>query len=53
MITSVGNRELGHKRAIVAVAHALADTVFEVLSTGQPYTETGSESDAGDQSGQA
>ena len=32
---------LGHKRAIVAVAHGLAETVFEVLSTGQPYTKPG------------
>jgi len=32
---------LGHKRAIVAVAHSLAETVFEVLSTGQPYTKPG------------
>jgi transposase len=32
---------LGHKRAIVAVAHALAETVFEVLSTGHPYTKAG------------
>lgn len=32
---------LGHKRAIVAVAHCLAETVFEVLSTGEPYTKPG------------
>ena len=32
---------LGHKRAIVAVAHSLAETVFEVLSTGEPYTKPG------------
>jgi transposase len=32
---------LGHKRAIVAVAHSLAETVFEVLSTGKPYTKPG------------
>jgi transposase len=32
---------LGHKRAIVAVAHALTLTVFEVLSTGEPYTKPG------------
>ncbi len=32
---------LGHKRAIVAVAHSLAETVFEVLSTRQPYTKAG------------
>jgi len=32
---------LGHKRAIVAVAHCLAETVFEVLSTGQPYSGPG------------
>jgi len=32
---------LGHKRAIVAVAHSLAETVFEVLSRGQPYTKSG------------
>lgn len=29
---------LGHKRAIVAVAHLLAKTIYEVLSSGQPYT---------------
>lgn len=29
---------LGHKRAIVATAHSLALTVFEVLRSGQPYT---------------
>ena len=34
---------LGHKRAIVAVAHSLAETVFEVLSTGQPYTKPGTD----------
>jgi len=34
---------LGHKRAIVAVAHSLAETVFEVLSTGQPYTKPGAD----------
>jgi transposase len=33
--------KLGHKRAIVAVAHSLAETVFEVLSTGQPYAGPG------------
>lgn len=32
---------LGHKRAIVAVAHALALVVFEVLATGEPYTKPG------------
>lgn len=32
---------LGHKRAIVAVAHSLAETVFEVLSTGKPYEKPG------------
>lgn len=32
---------LGHKRAIVAVAHSLALVVFEVLSTGEPYTKPG------------
>ena len=32
---------LGHKRAIVAVAHLLAITIFEVLQTGQPYTKPG------------
>jgi len=32
---------LGHKRAIVATAHSLAETVFEVLSTGKPYTKPG------------
>ena len=34
---------LQHKRAIVAVAHSLAKTVFEVLSTGQPYTKPGAD----------
>jgi transposase len=33
--------KLGHKRAIVGVAHCLAETIFEVLSTGQPYTKAG------------
>jgi transposase len=32
---------LGHKRAIVAVAHALTLVIFDVLSTGQPYTKPG------------
>jgi transposase len=32
---------LGHKRALVAVAHALALVIFEVLSTGEPYTKPG------------
>jgi transposase len=32
---------LKHKRSIVAVAHALAETVYEVLSTGEPYTKPG------------
>lgn len=32
---------LGHKRAIVAVAHMLVETVFHVLSTGVPYTGPG------------
>jgi transposase len=32
---------LKHKRAIVAVAHVLAATVYEVLSTGQAYTKPG------------
>ena len=32
---------LGHKRAIVAVAHMLAETIFYVLSTGEPYTGPG------------
>jgi transposase len=34
---------LQHKRAIVAVAHSLAETVFEVLRTGEPYTKPGSD----------
>jgi len=33
--------KLRHKRAIVAVAHSLAETVYEVLSTGEPYTAPG------------
>ena len=32
---------LGHKRAIVAVAHSLLFAVFDVLATGQPYTKPG------------
>jgi transposase len=32
---------LGHKRAVVAVAHALTITVYEVLSSGQPYAKDG------------
>ena len=32
---------LGHKRAIVAVAHALTLTIFDVLSTGEPYAKPG------------
>jgi transposase len=32
---------LGHKRAIVAVAHSLALTVFQILSTQEPYTKPG------------
>jgi len=32
---------LGHKRAIVAVAHALAVTVFQVLSSGEAYAKEG------------
>jgi transposase len=32
---------LGHKRAIVAVAHSLALVIFEVLSTGEAYTKPG------------
>jgi transposase len=32
---------LGHKRAMVAVAHSLALIVFAVLATGEPYTKSG------------
>jgi transposase len=32
---------LGHKRAIVAVAHSLALVIFQVLSTRQAYTKPG------------
>ena len=32
---------LGHKRAIVAVAHSLALVIFQLLSTQQPYTKPG------------
>jgi transposase len=32
---------LGHKRAIVAVAHSLALVIYQVLSTGEPYTKPG------------
>lgn len=31
---------LGHKRAIVAVAHALAQAIYHVLSTRRPYIDT-------------
>jgi transposase len=31
----------GHKRAIVVVAHSLALAIYEVLSTGKPYTKPG------------
>jgi hypothetical protein len=29
--------KIGHKRALVAVAHALVKTIYYVLSTGEPY----------------
>lgn len=32
---------LGHKRALVAVAHSLVLVIYEVLSTGEPYTKPG------------
>ena len=32
---------LGHKRAIVAVAHALLLSIFGVLASGEPYTKPG------------
>jgi len=32
---------LGHKRAIVAVAHLLALVIFQVLARGEPYTQPG------------
>jgi transposase len=32
---------LGHKRAIVAVAHSLALVIFQVLSSREPYTKEG------------
>jgi len=32
---------LGHKRAIVAVAHSLTLVIFQVLSSGEPYTKPG------------
>jgi transposase len=34
---------IGHKRAIVAVAHSLVLTVFDVLSRDQPYTGFGAD----------
>jgi len=34
---------IGHKRAIVAVAHSLVLTVFDVLSRDQPYTGSGAD----------
>jgi transposase len=30
---------IGHKRALVAVAHSLVKTIFYVLASGQPYRE--------------
>ena len=30
---------IGHKRALVAVAHALVKAIYHVLATGQPYRE--------------
>jgi len=32
---------LGHKRAIVAVAHALVPAIYKLLSTGEPYPKPG------------
>jgi len=32
---------LGHKRAIIAVAHSMALVIFQVLSTPLPYTKPG------------
>jgi transposase len=32
---------LGHKRAIVAVAHAITFSVFDLISTGEPYNKPG------------
>jgi transposase len=32
--------KLGHKRALVAVGHALVKAVYYVLATGEPYRET-------------
>lgn len=34
---------LGHKRAIVAVAHSLLLVIFQVLSVGEPYTGPGAD----------
>lgn len=31
--------KIGHKRALVAVGHALAKAIYHVLATGQPYRE--------------
>lgn len=31
--------KIGHKRALVAVAHALTKAIYYVLATGQPYRE--------------
>jgi hypothetical protein len=31
--------QIGHKRALVAVAHALVKAVYYVLATGEPYRE--------------
>jgi transposase len=35
--------QIGHKRALVAVAHALVKAIHYVLATGQPYGETQSQ----------
>ncbi len=35
--------KIGHKRALVAVAHALVKAIYYVLSTGEPYREVKSE----------
>lgn len=35
--------KIGHKRALVAVAHALTKAIYHVLATGQPYRQAAPE----------
>ena len=36
-------RHRGHKKAVVAVAHAMLRTIYHVLTDGQPYREPGAD----------